>query len=57
MQEPTSSTHYNKLLGTNECDSTNMKNATACPFFGGGTPGLLSIEGKSSNEHLLGMRI
>jgi hypothetical protein len=34
-----------------------MKNATACPFFGGGTPGLLSIEGKSSNAHLLRMRL
>ena len=30
-----------------------MKNATACPFLGGGTPGLLSVEGKSSKAHLI----
>ncbi len=29
-----------------------MKNATACPFLGGGMPGLLSIEGKSSKAQL-----
>jgi hypothetical protein len=32
--------------------AAHMKNATACPFLGGGTPGLLSMEGKSSNELL-----
>ena len=32
--------------------AAHMKNATACPFLGGGTPALLSMEGKSSNELL-----
>jgi hypothetical protein len=32
---------------------TDMKKATACPFFGGGMPGLLSVEAKSSKEHLM----
>ena len=34
-------------------EGANMKNATACPFLGGGTPGLLSVEGKSSKAHLI----
>jgi hypothetical protein len=30
----------------------HMKNETECPFFEGGMPCLLSMEGKSSNAHL-----
>ena len=32
---------------------TDMKKVTACPFLGGGMPGLLSVEAKSSKEHLM----